>query len=61
MIQLGRVHDNLMIDVQATNAKLKLRARRLVMTLCSVNEQEADHLLKAYKWSVRAIVEKRRG
>lgn len=58
MIQLGRVHDNLMIDVQASNAKLKLRARRLVETICGVSDVEAEHLLKAYGWSVRAIVEK---
>ncbi|PAW76054.1 MAG: hypothetical protein B9S32_16745 [Verrucomicrobia bacterium Tous-C9LFEB] len=60
MIQLGRVHDNLMIDVQASNAKLKLRARRLVETICGVSEVEAEHLLKAYGWSVREIV-KRQG
>ncbi len=60
MIRLGRVYDNLMIDVQATNAKLKLRARRLVMILCGVNEQEADHLLRAYNWSVREIVSRSR-
>lgn len=60
MIQLGRVYDNLMIDVQASNAKLKLRARRLVSTLCGVSDVEAEHLLKAYGWSVRAIVEKQK-
>lgn len=56
MIQLGRVYDNLMIDVQASNAKLKLRARRLVTTICGVTDEEAEHLLKAYNWSVREVV-----
>jgi N-acetylmuramic acid 6-phosphate etherase len=56
MIRLGRVQDNLMIDVQATNAKLKLRARRLVMTLLKCDEAKADELLKANRWSVRQVV-----
>lgn len=59
MIQLGRVYDNLMIDVQATNAKLKLRAQRLVSIICGVSEVEAEHLLKAYNWSVRDVVNAR--
>lgn len=59
MIQLGRVHDNLMIDVQATNAKLRLRAKRLVMTLLKCDEEQAEQLLKANKWSVRDVVNKK--
>ena len=31
MVRLGKVHGNLMVDVQATNAKLRARAERIVM------------------------------
>ncbi|MGC9396792.1 MAG: N-acetylmuramic acid 6-phosphate etherase [Anaerolineae bacterium] len=32
MIRLGKTYGNLMVDVQATNAKLRQRARRIVVT-----------------------------
>ncbi len=41
MVRLGKVHDNLMVDVIATNAKLRARAQRLVMSLARVNDARA--------------------
>ena len=46
MIRLGKVYGNLMVDLQATNAKLKDRARRLVVKLAGVDEKAASALLR---------------
>jgi N-acetylmuramic acid 6-phosphate etherase len=56
MIRLGKVHDNLMVDVVATNKKLRNRAMRLVMKLVETSEQEAQDLLKAAGGSVKLAV-----
>ncbi|MFZ2960459.1 MAG: N-acetylmuramic acid 6-phosphate etherase [Candidatus Ozemobacteraceae bacterium] len=47
MIRLGKVYENLMIDVQATNAKLRKRAARIVMIGGHVDENKAVEFLKA--------------
>lgn len=56
MIRSGRVRDNLMINVQPTNAKLKERATRLVMTLKGCSEPEARLCLEKAKWRVDLAV-----
>jgi len=45
MTQLGCVYDNLMVDVVATNAKLRARAARLVRLLAPADEVQAADLL----------------
>ncbi|MBI2619104.1 MAG: N-acetylmuramic acid 6-phosphate etherase [Ignavibacteriales bacterium] len=45
MIQLGKVYENMMIDLQMTNLKLKERAKRVVMTIAGVNYEEASAFL----------------
>jgi N-acetylmuramic acid 6-phosphate etherase len=47
MVRLGKVHDHLMVDVVATNEKLRRRALRLVRTLTGAPEAEARALLDA--------------
>ena len=48
MIRLGKVYENMMIDLQMTNLKLKERAKRVVMTITGVGyEEAADYLEKA--------------
>ena len=42
MIQIGKVYDNLMIDVNPTNAKLKDRAARIVSKIAEVSEDQAQ-------------------
>jgi N-acetylmuramic acid 6-phosphate etherase len=42
----GKVHGNLMVDVRATNRKLRDRARRIVVQLSGLDEQKATALLK---------------
>jgi N-acetylmuramic acid 6-phosphate etherase len=45
MIRLGKTFGNLMVDVQATNIKLRDRARRIVATAARIAEDEAEQLL----------------
>lgn len=47
MIKLGKVYGNLMVDLCATNAKLRDRANRIVRTVTGVSEKRAEELLAA--------------
>lgn len=47
MVQLGKVHENLMIDVRPTNEKLVDRARRIVATAAGVEAAVAAEALTA--------------
>jgi N-acetylmuramic acid 6-phosphate etherase len=57
MVRLGRVRDNLMVNVQATNDKLRARAVRLVRALTQASDAEAQAALEAQAWRVTAAVE----
>jgi N-acetylmuramic acid 6-phosphate etherase len=57
MVRLGKVRGNLMIDVQATNAKLRDRAIRLVSELRGCSHDEARGRLSDAGWSVRAALD----
>jgi N-acetylmuramic acid 6-phosphate (MurNAc-6-P) etherase len=57
MVRLGRVRDNLMINVQATNEKLRARAVRLVQALAPGNAAEAQTALEKKAWRVSEAVE----
>jgi N-acetylmuramic acid 6-phosphate etherase len=62
MVRLGKVYDNLMVDVVASNAKLRRRALRLVMELAPAEEDRARALLAAAAGSVKvAVLVERRG
>ncbi len=62
MVRLGRVHDNLMVDVVATNVKLHARAMRLVEQLGPVDSERARELLERAEGNVKvAVVMHRRG
>jgi N-acetylmuramic acid 6-phosphate etherase len=56
MVRLGKVHDNLMVDLVATNKKLRGRATRLVMQLAGVEEERARALLQDAGGSVKVAV-----
>lgn len=45
MIRLGKVYENMMIDLQMTNLKLKERAKRVVMTITGVSYERAAEVL----------------
>ncbi|MCE0498263.1 MAG: N-acetylmuramic acid 6-phosphate etherase [Methylacidiphilales bacterium] len=57
MVRLGRVRDNLMVNVQATNDKLRARAVRLVKALTGRSDSEAQAALESRKWRVPDAVE----
>jgi N-acetylmuramic acid 6-phosphate etherase len=46
MVRLGKTFGNLMVDLKATNTKLKARTNRIVRTLTGISSDEADRLLK---------------
>lgn len=57
MIGIGKVYQNLMVDVQATNSKLENRAKRIIMEATDCTETEAiDFYKKADKNVKLAIV-----
>lgn len=45
MMQLGRVYRGMMVDMKPTNAKLRRRARQIVVTLTGCSPEEADEAL----------------
>ena len=48
MVRLGKVYENMMIDLQMTNKKLVERSKRIVITITGVSyEEAADYLKKA--------------
>jgi N-acetylmuramic acid 6-phosphate etherase len=62
MIKIGKVYDNLMVDVQVWNAKLVNRAKRLISQLGGVDREKAAELLESSQGNVKAaIVMARRG
>jgi len=56
MIQLGRVKDNKMVDMQLSNNKLVDRGTRMLMEELSVSRNEAQELLKKHG-SVRKVIQ----
>ncbi|MEY2528658.1 MAG: N-acetylmuramic acid 6-phosphate etherase, partial [Verrucomicrobiota bacterium] len=56
MIALGKVRGNLMIDVIASNAKLRDRAVRLVAEFAQCTPAEAQERLELHGWNVRAAL-----
>ena len=56
MIRQGKTFGNLMVDVQATNAKLRERARRIVETACDLSPEEAGALLARCKGEVKTAL-----
>jgi N-acetylmuramic acid 6-phosphate etherase len=56
MIRLGKVYGNLMVDVQATNEKLRQRATRLVQQATSADHAAARDALTASDWEVKTAI-----
>lgn len=46
MIRMGKVYENMMIDLQMTNKKLVERSKRIVMTITGVTYEEAANYLE---------------
>jgi N-acetylmuramic acid 6-phosphate etherase len=59
MVKLGRTKDDLMVDLRATNEKLRERALAMVQTEARVSATEAERRLEKWGWHVRAAIEDR--
>jgi N-acetylmuramic acid 6-phosphate etherase len=56
MIRSGRVYENLMVDLRATNDKLKDRAARIMTTLTGLDREHSFQLLEKAGWAVKTAV-----
>lgn len=56
MVKLGKVHENLMVDVHASNYKLKERAKRTVIEATKVSYEEAENILKQTHYKVKTAL-----
>src|SRR5438105_1156612 len=56
MIRLGKTFDNLMVDVCATNEKLRARVRRSVMTATGAPRERVDEALAAADGSAKVAI-----
>ena len=56
MIRIGKTYGNLMVDLKATNAKLKDRSERIVAEVCNVSRDEARTLLEASDKRVKTAI-----
>ena len=62
MIRLGKTYGNLMVDLRATNDKLRDRSERIVMEVCALDRNAARTLLVAAGGELKlAIVMHQRG
>jgi len=62
MVRMGKVHENLMVDLKATNQKLRDRGARILATLTRLSREESLKLLLSADGEVKtAIVMKKRG
>jgi N-acetylmuramic acid 6-phosphate etherase len=60
MVRLGKVYGNLMVDLQATNEKLRQRATRLVQQVAACSADDAREALAASSWQVKTAIAMRR-
>lgn len=55
MVKMGKVYENLMIDMQPTNEKLVARAEKMVMEITGLSQEEAKEYIKKYGNVKRSI------
>ncbi|RAU97114.1 N-acetylmuramic acid 6-phosphate etherase [Paenibacillus sp. YN15] len=56
MVKLGKTYDNLMVDLKATNAKLRDRAVRIITAACGAGEAEAAKALAEAEGSCKLAI-----
>jgi N-acetylmuramic acid 6-phosphate etherase len=62
MVRMGKVHENLMVDLKATNQKLRDRGARILATLTGLTRDQSLKLLLSANGEVKtAIVMRKRG
>lgn len=56
MIKLGKVYQNMMVDLQLTNQKLAERAKRIIMLATGVDYDTAAHVLQQANGHVKTAI-----
>jgi len=56
MIKLGKVYQNMMIDLQQNNKKLVERSKKIIMMACDCDYKEASELLAASNGHVKTAI-----
>jgi len=56
MIKLGKVYKNLMVNVQATNDKLRLRSLSIIQDITGVDQSMASEMIKRANGDTRAAI-----
>jgi N-acetylmuramic acid 6-phosphate etherase len=56
MIRVGKTYGNLMVDLRATNNKLRDRSERILMEVCGVDRDRARSLLSGADGSVKLAI-----
>lgn len=56
MVRTGKTFGGLMVDVRATNAKLRARARRIVADATGASERDAEYALAAADGEVKVAI-----
>lgn len=56
MIKLGKVYENLMVDMQPSNNKLKIRAERIVKLATKASEERINTVLEETSYNVKLAI-----
>ncbi|MGW8789589.1 N-acetylmuramic acid 6-phosphate etherase [Streptomyces althioticus] len=56
MIRLGKTYGNLMVDVRASNEKLRARSRRIVAQVTGADDEAVEHALAATDGEVKNAI-----
>jgi N-acetylmuramic acid 6-phosphate etherase len=56
MIKMGKVYENMMIDLQPTNKKLIERSKYIIMTITGVSYKEAEEYLTKAKGKIKTAL-----
>ena len=56
MVRLGKTYENVMVDLEMTNAKLRERSKRILMEITGVSYDEAAEFLEKSGWHVKTAL-----
>lgn len=56
MVRLGKTYGNIMVDLKQTNQKLSERSKKIIMTICDVDYDEATVLMEKSNYHVKTAI-----
>src|SRR5699024_8653243 len=56
MIKVGKVYDNLMVDLKVSNNKLKERAKGILLTITVMTNEKSESVLKSTGYKVKPAI-----